>query len=146
MYSDISEQFAEQVVATCRTAIGDDLRTVVYFTPDDYDVLYVREDLYDGDLERVREAKREIVENERLGFATSEMYDGYSENADPGLGGYEFTQRVFRNGFLTRILVDERGVLVTTDGFDQTAAREFVVSVRNLLVESERADARTVGN
>lgn len=135
MNSTISDEFAEQIVSTCRTAIGDGLRSVIYFTPDAYDVLYVRRDLYDGDLERVHEAKREVVENERLGFATSEIYADFGEDEEPGLGDYEFTQRVFKNGFLTRILVGDRGVLVTTDGFDLAAFREIVVSVRNLLYE-----------
>lgn len=140
MYTGITQQLADQIVATCRTAIGDDLRTVIAFTPEEFDVLYVRSDLYDGDLERVRTAKREVVENERLGFATTEMYADFDHLAAgaSGIGGYEFTQRVFENGFLTRVLVGDLGILVTTDGFDLNGFREIVVSVQNLLLESDR--------
>jgi len=36
---------AERVVTLCRTAVGDSLRSVTYFTRDDYDQLYLRSDL-----------------------------------------------------------------------------------------------------
>jgi hypothetical protein len=145
MYSVISEQLAEQVVSTCRTAIGDDLRTVLSFSPEAYDVLYVRSDLYEGDVAQARDAKRAIVENERMGFATRDMYEDFGrvEGLEAGIGDYELTQRVFENGFLTRILVGDRGILVTTDDFDLAAAREVVGSVRSLLRESPESTGRS---
>lgn len=41
----------ERIVRTSRTAVGDSLRSVTYFTRDDFEQLYLREDLeQDADL------------------------------------------------------------------------------------------------
>lgn len=133
----ISEEFAEQLVSTCRTAVGDAVRSVIYFTADEFDLLYLRTDLYGGDRERARAAKKKLVENERLGFTTQETYNETADapGVEPDIGEYEFTIRVFSEGFISRVLVGDRGILLTTDGIDIDAFEDMAVALRRLLAE-----------
>jgi hypothetical protein len=101
-----SEELSElesELVSVCRTAIGDDLRSITYFTADDHEQVYLRDDLeQDANLEP-------FVANERLGFTSQQTY-GETE-----LGAYRFTIRVFEWGAITRTIVGDHGVFVTTD-------------------------------
>ncbi|WP_327052463.1 DUF7522 family protein [Halomicrococcus gelatinilyticus] len=135
----ISDEFADQIVNTARPAVGDALRSVIYYTPDAYDVLYVRSDLYDGDVEAAREAKRTLVENERLGFDSRETYKVQTgaEDVEPAIGEYEFTVRVFSDGFVNRVLTDDHGVVLTTNALYLNEFEELAVSLRTLLVDNE---------
>ena len=82
------ESMHETLTSACRTAIGDDLRSVVLFTQDEFEQVYLRSDLDAGaDIET-------FVENERVGFDRLETYEG-SE-----LGGYQYTIHGFDDGFL----------------------------------------------
>ncbi|ELY77500.1 DUF7522 family protein [Natrinema gari] len=101
----LTDETADRIVTTCRTAIGDSLRSVTYFTRDDYEQVYLREDLErDADLST-------FIGHEWRGFKTTQAaYEG-SE-----LGAYDYTIRVFENGFLIRVTNDSEGVFVTTDG------------------------------
>ena len=113
----------EELVSVCRTAIGDDLRSVTYFTADDYEQLYLRKDLEsEADVER-------FVANERLGFSSQDTY------GDTELGEYLFTIRVFERGYLTRTIVGDRGVFVTTDPLHMDEFEEVETSVRTVLEE-----------
>lgn len=124
MTETANEDLTEQLRSVCRTAIGDDLRSITYFTADDHDQLYLRSDLErDADVER-------FVENERLGFTAQQAYGG-SE-----LGTYEFTIRVFERGYLTRVVGDEHGVYVTTDPLNLNEFHEVATAVRTVLAES----------
>nr|WP_290815410.1 hypothetical protein [Halovivax sp.] len=121
---DDPEELASELVSVCRTAIGDDIRSITYFTADDYEQLYLRDDLErDADLDR-------FVENERLGF-TSQITYGDSE-----LGDYEFTIRVFEWGYVTRVVAGERGVFVTTDPLNVNGFHEVATAVRSVLEEA----------
>ena len=134
MVHSSTQEFTAGLVATCRTVLGESLRSVVYFTPDEYEVLYLRSDLH-ADPEEAREAKRELVENERLGFDSRETYGDLREA--PGvagsLGEYLFTVRGFTNGYLARVLSGEHGILVTTDSMDIDAFEEFSVAAERTL-------------
>ena len=111
----------ERLVSACRTAVGDSLRSAVYFTPDAYEQIYLRSDLEaDADLAR-------WVDHEREGFETAAAYEG-SE-----LGDHQYTISVFENGFATRVVEGDRGVLVTTDGITVRRAREVTRAVRTTL-------------
>ncbi|WP_338738753.1 DUF7522 family protein [Haloplanus salilacus] len=111
----------EQLVSTCRTAVGDSLRSITYFTPDGYEQVYLRSDLEaDTDLGA-------LVEHEVAGFRTQLAYDG-SE-----LGDYQYTLRVFENGFVTRVITDDHGVFVTTDGITVRRSREVTGAIRSTL-------------
>ncbi len=130
---------ADRLVGAARTALGDSLRTVVTFTPDEFAVAYLRRDLYDGATDRARQVKRAFVEAERLGFDTQAAYASLSSDpeTEPGIGAYEFTVRVFSAGYILRVVVGERGVLLTTDGLDIAASRELSVTLRKLLAAPE---------
>jgi len=111
----------ERLVSTCRTAVGDSLRSITYFTPDGYEQVYLRSDLEaDTDLGA-------LVEHEVAGFRTQMAYDG-SE-----LGDYQYTLRVFENGFVTRVVADDHGVFVTTDGITVRRSREVTGAIRSTL-------------
>ena len=136
--TNITESLSDSLVSTARTALGDTLRTVVYFTPDEFDVLYTRSDLYAGDPERMRKIKGQFVDNERLGFGSQETYRELHEDpdAEPDIGEYEFTVRVFSDGFVSRVIVGNHGVLLTTDSMDIQSFEELAVSLRKVLEES----------
>lgn len=118
----LPDETAQQVVTTCRTAIGDSLRSVSYITRDDYDQLYLREDLErDADLST-------FIGHEWHGFTTTQ--DAYVGSE---LGQYQYTIRVFENGFLVRITSERDGVLVTTDGLTLKDFEELATAVESVL-------------
>ncbi|AXR79442.1 DUF7522 family protein [Natrarchaeobaculum sulfurireducens] len=118
----LTNEAAEQIVATCRTAVGDSLRSVTYFTRDDYEQVYLRSDLErDADLST-------FIGHEWRGFKTARTaYEG-SE-----LGEYNYTIRVFDNGFLIRVTSESEGVFVTTDGLTIKDFEEVATAVDSFL-------------
>jgi len=135
--TETTTELAETITSACRTAVGDSLRTVIYFTPDGFDVLYVREDLYDGEEGAVRRVKGLFVENEQIGFGDAETYRELTPepNVEPDVGEYQFTMRIFEHGFLSRVIQGDHGVLTTTDGLQIDAFKELAVTLRKLLAE-----------
>jgi hypothetical protein len=129
-HTDLGEATVEALVSASRTAVGDALRSVVYFTPEAFDVCYLRGDLY-ADPTDARRAKAALVEAERGGFDAAAAYA--SEGEGPAFGEYEFTVRVFAEGFVTRVLVGDRGVLLTTDTLHLPHLEEATLAVRRLL-------------
>jgi hypothetical protein len=99
----LTEELGSRLVRVARSVAGDELRSVTYFDEDEIEQLYLRTDL-DEDADLVG-----FAENERLGFRSQQAYRSTQ------LGPYRFTIRVFDDGFLTRVIVDDRGVWVTTD-------------------------------
>lgn len=92
-----------ELVRAARTATGDELRSLAYFSMDEVEQLYLRDDL-------VRSADLlGFAETERQGFRSQMLYNNTQ------LGNYFFTIRVFDNGYLTRVIVGDHGVWVTTD-------------------------------
>jgi hypothetical protein len=125
MADEQSGDLGEQLVSACRTAVGDELRSITYFTEDEQDQLYLREDL---------EAGADIVgftENERLGFRTQAVYQ------DTELGEYLFNIRVFERGYLTRVIVGDHGAFVTTDEMEMDLFKELAEAVRSVLREED---------
>jgi hypothetical protein len=122
MESDLlAGDIADQLVTAARTATGDRLRSVTYFTRTDYDQLYLRGDLaQDADVMSFIGHKWHDFKNTRNAYQRSE------------LGGYRHTIRVFENGYLLRITTDRDSVFVTTDGLtmsDFEAVASAVLSV-----------------
>lgn len=118
-------ELSEELVSACRTAVGDQLRSITYFDPVAAEQLYLREDL---------ESDADIVgfaDNERLGFRSQSVY------ADSELGEYNFTIRVFDRGYLTRIIVGDRGAFVTTDELSIDRFHELASAVEQLLGDAE---------
>lgn len=101
----LSEEGKQRLAQTCRTTVGDSLRSVTYFTTSDYEQVYLREDLArDADLEQ---------------FVGTEWHDyNVTQDAYRGseLGDHRYTIRVFENGYLVRVTTEDSGVFVTTDG------------------------------
>jgi hypothetical protein len=117
----VDPSLEEQLVSACRTAVGDSLRSVTYFTPDAYEQVYLRSDLEaDADLAA-------SVEHESEGF---DIQSAYTETE---LGSYQYTLRVFENGFVTRVITDDHGVFVTTDGITVRRSKEVTEAIRSTL-------------
>ena len=120
----LSAEFAERIVTTARTATGDSLRSVTYFTRSDFDQLYLRDDLErDADLNT-------FVGHEWRGYRETENAYQNSE-----LGGYKFTVRAFENGYLLRATTERQGVLITTDGLSMNSYEEIAEAIERLLQE-----------
>ncbi|WP_138007343.1 DUF7522 family protein [Halalkalirubrum salinum] len=125
----LSEAATDQLVSVCRTAVGDELRSVTYFTEDTVEQLYLRDDL---------ERSADLVgfaDHERSGFHSQAYY------CNTQLGSYEATIRMFENGFLTRV-IDEgdddefsQGVWITTDSMSIDRFEELTVGLRSALEE-----------
>lgn len=129
----LDDRHAESILSAVRTSLGDSLRSVVYFTPSSFDLLYVRKDLYPSD-EKARERKAQLVQLERVGFAERPVRNNIAHTGDgPDIGPYNFTVRFHDEGFVVRALAGDAGVLFTTDSMDVRAFREAVTAVRGVL-------------
>ena len=119
-----TEALRDELGSVCRTAIGDSLRSITYFTRDEAEQLYLRQDLeQSADLEA-------FAENERLGFTSQAAY------GDTELGDYQFTIRAFEWGYLTRVIVGDHGVFVTTDPLRLTEFEEVATAGASVLESS----------
>lgn len=101
----LPEEAAAQLVQVCRDVVGKQLRSVTFFTRDDFDQLYLRKDL-----ERDADLTSFIGVEWRESSITQNAY----QNSE--LGEHEYTLRVFENGYLLRVSTDHDGVFITTDG------------------------------
>jgi hypothetical protein len=120
----LSDDIAEQIVTTARTATGDSLRSVTYFTRSNFEQLYLRDDLErDADLNT-------FVGHEWRGFRDTRNAYQTSE-----LGEYRFTVRAFTNGYLLRVTGERAGVLITTDGLSIQAYEEIADAIEKMLGE-----------
>mgnify|MGYP000097275856 FL=1 len=122
--SIIDPGFADNIVTTARTATGDSLRSVTYFTRANFEQLYLREDLeQDADL-------NDFVGHEWQGYKQTE--NAYQESE---LGEYLFTVRAFENGYLLRVTAERSGVLITTDGLSMSSYEEIAEAIGRMLDE-----------
>ena len=120
----LGDETADTIVTICRTALGDHLRSVTYFTRDDYEQLYLREGLSrDADL-------MTFIGNEWYGFQVTE--GSYS---DSELGRYKYTIRVFDNGYLVRYTTEHDGVFLTSDGLTTRRFDEVYAALKETLTE-----------
>lgn len=133
-HTGVDEAVAESVVRVARTSLGDTLRSVVAFTPAEFDVLYVRSDLYDS-AAAARAAKWRLVSFERVGFAEAPIRDASADAEPSSIGPYEFTVRFHEDGFVARVLEGGLGVLLTTDDMDVTAFAEAATAIKRLLAD-----------
>lgn len=121
-----SDDFKDELVRSCRTTVGDGLRSVTYFDANNEEQVYLRDDL-SSDADIVG-----FADNERLGFRSQSVYSS-SE-----LGGYQFTIRVFEQGYLTRVIAGDHGAFVTTDGLPMDRFEELASAVRTVLSDHDR--------
>ena len=126
MSSDsLTEELETELRSAARTVVGDELRSLTYFTEGTVEQLYLRNDL---------EADADLVgfaDTERLGFRSQMDYAGTE------LGEYQFTIRVFEHGYLTRVIVGDRGVFVTTDELARDRFEELAAAMRGVLTGTE---------
>lgn len=123
MGDQASSDLADQLVSSCRTSVGDEIRSITYFTEDHEEQLYLRDDL-ESDADLVG-----FADNERLGFRSQSVYQSTE------LGEYQFTIRVFDHGYLTRVIVGDHGAFVTTDPMEIDRFKELAAAVRAVLAE-----------
>jgi hypothetical protein len=129
--SELSEDTKTQLVSTSRTVVGDEIRSVTYFTPDEFEQLYLRKDL---------EAEADLAgfaDTERLGFRSQTDY------ADSELGDYQFNIRVFEHGYLTRVIEGDHGLFVTTDPLSRDRFEELAAAISAELAAFDDADDGT---
>ncbi|MFB1064502.1 hypothetical protein [Natrinema sp. H-ect4] len=123
----IDDELADEIHSVCRTTVGDELRSITYFTEDDVEQLYLRSDL---------EQTADLIgfaDHERLGFHSQSAY------RNTQLGEYEATIRMFENGFLSRVIRGPHGVWVTTDDMSIDRFEELTSALASVL--DEFADA-----
>ncbi|WP_255194180.1 DUF7522 family protein [Natronobeatus ordinarius] len=131
--TDCSTDLATGIVSAARTSLGDTLRSAVYFTPSAFDILYLRQDLYDSS-DAARTAKQQLVELERAGFAEVPIRTLVAaEGTVSDIGPYEFTVRFHDDGFVVRVLQGDAGVVLTTDSMNVSAFEDAATAVRRLL-------------
>ncbi|SDM74375.1 hypothetical protein SAMN04487949_2466 [Halogranum gelatinilyticum] len=120
----LPDKAKDRLTRTCRTAVGDSLRSLTYINRFDYEQVYLREDLErDADL-------NSFIGNEWHDFKmTQDAYRG-SE-----LGDYRYTIRVFENGYLVRITIEDSGVFITTDGITMQDFEALSQAVEGVLDE-----------
>jgi hypothetical protein len=114
-------EIRDELLGVCRTVVGDELRSITYYTHDDIEQLYLR-----SDLDRTADLES-FAEHERRGFRSQEAYK------DSELGQYEATIRMFENGYLSRVVHEPHGVWVTTDDMSIDRFEELTVAIRNVL-------------
>lgn len=121
----LTEDQRQELVSVARTTIGDELRSLTYFTEDNVDQIYLRDDL-DRTADLIG-----FAENERLGFRSQTAYTGTQ------LGDYRFTIRVFDQGYLTRVIVGDHGIWVTTDPMPLDRFEELASALAAVLRDFE---------
>lgn len=124
----LDSDHVSELVSACRTTVGDELRSITYFTEDAVEQVYLR-----SDLDRTADLAG-FADHERLGFQSQEAY----RNTE--LGTYRFTIRVFENGYLTRVIVGDHGVWVTTDSLSIDRFEELATAARAVLAEFAPTD------
>lgn len=130
------EELTDSIVHAARTSLGDTLRSVVYFTPSTFEVLYTRQGLYDSP-DVAKEGKSQLVEFERTGFAEVPVRTAIAQmTGGPDIGSYQFTVRFHEGGFVIRVLRGDAGVLFTVDSMDVNAFEDAVSAVSKLLDEA----------
>ncbi|ELY79632.1 DUF7522 family protein [Natrinema gari] len=127
----IDAELADEIYSSCRTTVGDELRSITYFTEDDIEQLYLRSDL---------EQTADLIgfaEHERLGFRSQSAY------RNTQLGEYQATIRMFENGYLSRVIRGPHGVWVTTDDMSMERFEELTSALESIL--DDFADTVAVG-
>jgi hypothetical protein len=120
-----SDDLASKLERAARTAIGDELRSLTYFTPEDQHQVYLREGLSsDADLAG-------FADTERLGFRSRHDY------GDSELGEYRFTVRAFERGYLTRVIAGDHGAFVTCDEMPIDRFSDVAGALRSVLADHE---------
>ncbi len=119
----IDGALVDELKSVCRTTVGDELRSITYFTEDDVEQLYLR-----SDLDRTADLLG-FAELERAGFQADQLYK------DSQLGAYRATIRLFEDGYLTRVITGGQGVWITTDSMSMDRFEELSTAIKSVLGE-----------
>ncbi|MFP8888678.1 hypothetical protein ACLI4U_02775 [Natrialbaceae archaeon A-CW2] len=117
----LSNEDSDRLEAACSETVGQALRSIVYFTEDDFEQVHLSDYL---------SAEADIaafVDNEREGFHRVSTHEG-SE-----LGRYEYTIRRFERGYLVRVISDSKGVFVTTNQLPTEEFDELASAVERVM-------------
>jgi|APHM01.1.fsa_nt_gi hypothetical protein len=115
------ESRAEELVRAARTTLGDRVRSVTYFTRDEFRQLYLRSDLSaDADLVG-------FVRQARTGF------DSRTDYAGSELGAFHYTVRTFEEGCLIELTDGDAGVFVTLETVSFRRADETAAALSSVL-------------
>ena len=124
----LEQTVTDELISVCRTGVGDELRSITYFTEGQVEQVYLRSDL-DQTADLVG-----FAELERDGFRADELY------RNTQLGEYQATVRMFEHGFLTSVVYNGCGVWVTTDSMSIDRFEELSVALRSVLAEYTTRD------
>lgn len=118
----LTDGATDRLVEAARDIAGDRLRSATYFTKDDFEQLYLREDL-----ERGADLTTFIGLEWRESDITGNAYEGTE------LGEHQFTLRRFENGYLLRVTTDRGGVFVTLNGLSLEGFDDVANALREAL-------------
>lgn len=122
-FRSLPEDVTAELIETAQSVVGDNLRSITYFTEETVEQVYLRDYLEaDADLEG-------FAESERPGFDTQMDY----ENTE--LGAFQFTIRVFKRGYLVRTIANGHGVFVTIDSVDREQFEKLGTRLQDVLRE-----------
>jgi hypothetical protein len=125
MTDTVDPTVADELTSASRTVIGDELRSVTYFTQEAVEQVYLR-----SDLDRTADLLG-FAEIERTGFETGKKYRGTE------LGEYRATVRMFEHGYLVRVVAGGTGAWVTTDGMSMERFEELAAALKPVLRRSQ---------
>ena len=112
---------ADELLSACRTTVGDELRSITYFTDETVEQVYLR-----SDLDRTADLVG-FAEQERSGFGAQTAY------RNSQLGTYLATIRMFEDGYLTRVVHGDHGAWVTTDPLSMERFEELAAALDPVL-------------
>lgn len=110
----LTDTHASQIVEQCLDRTGERLRSITYFTQNDFDQLYLRDDL-----ERGADLASFIGLESRESGITGDAY----KNSE--LGEHRYTIRAFENGYLLRVAAGGDGIFITNDGLSMEGFEEL---------------------
>lgn len=115
MQSDLlTDTHASRIVESCLDRTGERLRSITYFTQNDFDQLFLRDDL-----ERGADLASFIGLESRESGITGDAY----QNSE--LGEHRYTIRAFENGYLLRVAEEGDGIFITIDGLSLEGFEEL---------------------
>lgn len=120
----LTDKHASRIVELCLDRTGERLRSITYFTQNDFDQLFLRDDL-----ERGADLASFIGLEWRESGITGDAY----QNSE--LGEHRYTIRAFENGYLLRVAEEGDGIFITTDGLSMEGFEELAGILLELLAE-----------
>jgi len=113
----------DDLIGTCRAIIGDNLRSITYFTESSHTQIYLRSDLdQDADLAGFTDLESRGLAGAPIAYRGSE------------LGNYLYTIRAFEFGYLLRVLKNNQGVFITTDNITLQDFSEAYLAIKQILI------------